>query len=150
MLNNKTVAVIVPAFNEEKQIGMVIDTMPEFVDRIVVVDDHSIDETVEIVLSRCKTMGKLTIPIKKSLQVNNKYAWAEHVLEKQNAEELKYFPEADVIQEDKDHRLVLISFKKNQGKGMATARGYKWAKDQDIDCIAVVDGDGQMEPFELK
>jgi hypothetical protein len=33
MLKNKTIAVVVPAYNEESQINMGIDTMPEFVDR---------------------------------------------------------------------------------------------------------------------
>ena len=39
MLNNKTIAVVVPAFNEEKQIGIVIETMPDFVDRIIIIND---------------------------------------------------------------------------------------------------------------
>ena len=46
MINNKTIAVVVPAYNEESQVGMVIDTMPPFVDRIVIVNDGSIDSTV--------------------------------------------------------------------------------------------------------
>jgi len=49
MYKNKTVAVVVPAYNEEKLIGKVIETMPDFVDHIVVVDDLSRDRTVEIV-----------------------------------------------------------------------------------------------------
>ncbi len=49
MYKNKTVAVVVPAYNEEKLIGKVIETMPDFVDHIVVVDDLSQDRTVEIV-----------------------------------------------------------------------------------------------------
>ena len=34
MFKNKTVGVLVPAYNEEKLIGRVIETMPVFVDRI--------------------------------------------------------------------------------------------------------------------
>ena len=49
MLNNKTVAVVVPAYNEETQIGIVIDTMPDFVDRIIIVNDCSKDKTADIV-----------------------------------------------------------------------------------------------------
>jgi len=49
MLNNKTIAVVVPAYNEEKQIGLVIETMPDFVDRIIVVNDCSTDKTADIV-----------------------------------------------------------------------------------------------------
>jgi len=47
----KTVAVVVPAYNEEKLIGTVLDTMPAFVDLILVVDDASTDRTHEIVVS---------------------------------------------------------------------------------------------------
>ena len=45
MFMSKTIAVVVPAYNEEKLIGRVIDTMPSLVDRIVVVDDCSRDST---------------------------------------------------------------------------------------------------------
>ena len=49
MLEDKTVAVVVPAYNESTLIGRVIETMPEFVDHIVVVDDCSSDDTVAVV-----------------------------------------------------------------------------------------------------
>jgi glycosyltransferase involved in cell wall biosynthesis len=39
------VAAVVPAYNEEKMIAQVIQTMPDFVDHIVIVDDHSPDDT---------------------------------------------------------------------------------------------------------
>jgi glycosyltransferase involved in cell wall biosynthesis len=39
------IAAVVPAFNEEKLVAKVITTMPDFVDHIVVVDDHSPDGT---------------------------------------------------------------------------------------------------------
>jgi len=48
MLNNKTIAVVVPAFNEEQQIGKVLDAMPDFVDKIIVIDDGSEDRTAAI------------------------------------------------------------------------------------------------------
>lgn len=49
MYKDKTIAVVVPAFQEELLIGRVIETMPEFIDRIVIVDDCSSDNTVSIV-----------------------------------------------------------------------------------------------------
>src|SRR5262245_19089903 len=49
MYKGKTVGVVVPAFNEEKLISQVIETMPDFVDNIVVVDDCSRDNTCQIV-----------------------------------------------------------------------------------------------------
>ena len=47
MYNDKTIAVVVPAYNEQKLIGRVIETMPDFVDKIIVVDDCSVDGTCE-------------------------------------------------------------------------------------------------------
>ena len=43
------VAVLVPAFNEGRQIRKVIESMPDYVDHIVVVDDASTDDTVAVV-----------------------------------------------------------------------------------------------------
>lgn len=45
MYRNRTIAAVVPAYKEEKLIGTVITTMPEYVDHIVVVDDCSPDGT---------------------------------------------------------------------------------------------------------
>jgi len=49
VIKDKRIGVVVPAYNEEKLIGQVLDTMPSFVDRILIVDDMSRDRTVQIV-----------------------------------------------------------------------------------------------------
>ena len=49
MYKDKSICVVVPAYNEATQIGKVIETMPDYVDRLVIIDDVSIDETVKIV-----------------------------------------------------------------------------------------------------
>ena len=49
MYKGKSVAVVVPAYNEEKLIGKVIETIPDYVDYLVIVDDLSKDQTVEVV-----------------------------------------------------------------------------------------------------
>ena len=49
MYKERTIAVVVPAYNEERLISQVIKTMPEFVDHIIVVDDCSRDKTIEVV-----------------------------------------------------------------------------------------------------
>jgi glycosyltransferase involved in cell wall biosynthesis len=49
MYRDKTVAVIIPAYNEEKLIGKVLQTIPPFIDHIVVVDDASCDRTGEVI-----------------------------------------------------------------------------------------------------
>lgn len=45
MYRNNRVSVVVPAYNEETQIARVIDTMPDIVDMIVIVNDCSKDAT---------------------------------------------------------------------------------------------------------
>jgi len=45
MLSNKSIAVVIPAYNEESQIHLVIESMPDFVDRIIIVSDKSKDNT---------------------------------------------------------------------------------------------------------
>jgi glycosyltransferase involved in cell wall biosynthesis len=45
LYKNTVISVVVPAYNEERFIGQVLSTMPELVDRIVIVDDCSSDNT---------------------------------------------------------------------------------------------------------
>jgi glycosyltransferase involved in cell wall biosynthesis len=49
MYKGARVAAVVPAYNEQKMIAKVIDTMPGFVDHIVIVDDCSPDGTSAVV-----------------------------------------------------------------------------------------------------
>src|SRR3990167_7786178 len=96
MYKHKSIAVVVPCYNEEKQINNVVKTMPAFVDKIIIVDDKSQDQTVVVVNGL------------------------------------------------KNKKTVLLKHSKNQGVGVAVATGYKWCRDNNIDIVAVMDGDGQM------
>jgi len=49
MYKNKRTAAVIPAHNEETQIGRVIETMPDYVDLMVIIDDLSTDKTVQVV-----------------------------------------------------------------------------------------------------
>lgn len=153
MLKNKTIAVVVPCYNEETQIGMVIESMPDFVDRIIIVNDCSKDKTAEVILSYIEkdkpSSIKLT-PFPKRV-VPNIYNEADQVLEKMNMEEIKHYVPSEIVNKNPDtDRIILINNLQNGGVGAGIARGYKWCKDHEIDCTAVMAGDGQMDPSELE
>ena len=61
MYKNKTICVVIPAHNEENQILKVIETMPDFVDRIIIVDDCSSDGTVAVVKAAKKSDPRVTL-----------------------------------------------------------------------------------------
>lgn len=104
MLDGKVLAVVVPAYNEERRIARVIETMPAFVDWTIVVDDRSSDGTLEAV-ERCA---------KERPQV------------------------------------AIVAHEVNQGVGAAIRSGYQRALEIGADVIAVMAGDGQMDPAELE
>ncbi|MBW2489916.1 MAG: glycosyltransferase family 2 protein [Deltaproteobacteria bacterium] len=81
MVRDKSICVVVPAYNESSQIGNVIETMPEFVDWIVVVDDASRDDTVEIVKGYQRDIDKIKLIGHDSNQgvggaISSGYKWA--------------------------------------------------------------------------
>jgi len=98
LYKGSSIGVVVPAYNEEKFIAEVVETMPIFVDRIYAVNDASIDNTAKIL--------------------------------------------ASIV----DDRLTIISHKKRGGAGAAMLSGYKRACEEKMDVIAIMAGDGQMDP----
>ena len=49
MYNDKNIAIVVPCYNEESQIKSVVDGIPDYIDKIVIIDDKSKDNTFEII-----------------------------------------------------------------------------------------------------
>ena len=81
MFLEKSIAVVIPAYNEELLIAKVIATMPDFVDHLVIVDDCSLDGTVTTI----KHLGRTNKKIVLLKHLNNKgvgaaiatgYIWA--------------------------------------------------------------------------
>jgi glycosyltransferase involved in cell wall biosynthesis len=95
------IGVVVPAYNEEKLIKVTVNGIPEYVDRIYVINDCSTDST------------------------------------------------AEVLSSIDDPRLHVITHKKNQGVGAAILHGYQKALKENMDIIAVMGGDNQMNPLQL-
>lgn len=153
MLNNKTIAVVVPCYNEAKQIKIVLDSMPDFVDRIIIVDDASIDDTAGVVMKNLKENTSplsITSNITKEI-VPNLYNRADIEVKQKSIDEIKKFTPIEILNTNPENeRIIVIKHLVNGGVGAAIATGYKWCKDHDIDCTAVMAGDGQMDPDELK
>jgi glycosyltransferase involved in cell wall biosynthesis len=101
---DKRIGVVVPAFNEERFISDVIETMPSFVDRVIIVDDASKDST-----------GKIA---------------------------------ASYVEKEGD-RISLMRHGSRSGVGAAIISGYRAALRDGIDVVAVMAGDGQMDPKQL-
>ena len=101
MYRNHTVAVVIPAFNEESHISQTVASVPEYADRILVVDDGSTDATFQR-LNELKRDG-----------------------------------------------LEVIRHRANGGVGAAILTGYRRALCMNVDLIAVMAGDNQMDPRDL-
>jgi len=120
MYKEKTVGVVVPAYNEEGFVGEVIDTIPEYVDRVYVVDDDSTDGTWKEIRKHAK-------------KVNERHEFEEKVKKEYEFEQ----------------KVVPIRHDKNKGVGGAIKTGYLLAIEDEIDITAVMGGDGQMDPDNL-
>ena len=121
MYEGKTVAVVVPAYNEEGFVGGVIETVPAFVDRVYAVDDGSSDDTwKEIRRAADFENNRLTRPLTPSPSPDGGAAF--------------------------EPRVVAVRHEDNQGVGAAIKTGYCRALDDGIEIVAVMNGDGQMDP----
>lgn len=57
MYRNHCIGVVVPAYNEELLIGRSLESMPDFVDHIVVVDDCTRATTVQLMAAALEVEG---------------------------------------------------------------------------------------------
>jgi hypothetical protein len=140
MLNGKLIGVVVPAFNEEQQIGMVIEGMPSFVDRIIITNDFSLDKTSEVVESYMKEDPATEA----TLKVEN---WIFDLKKNKGLNNFIESNPSNDIQENQ--RIILLNNTKNEGNGKSIARGLRFAYDLGLDAVSIMDGDGQMDPSEL-
>lgn len=80
MYKDKIIGVVVPCFNEGKQINNVIKTLPKFIDKIVIIDDKSKDDTV-LKIEILKKKDKRVILIKHNVNqgvggaISSGYKW---------------------------------------------------------------------------
>lgn len=137
MLDQKSVAVVIPVFNEVRNIRKVIETLPDFIDKVVIVDDGSTDGTV--------TLVKSLITAK---EVDSKYEDEPSVSQEYFVDHnTRYFRWQGTGPDD---RIILLSHPSNLGKGAGIKTGYHFCRLLEMDCTATMDGDGQMDPNELE
>ena len=48
MLRDQMIGVVIPALNEERSIGSVLASLPSIVDRVIVVDNGSVDQNASV------------------------------------------------------------------------------------------------------
>ena len=111
MISEKTIAVVVPAYNEETQIENVVKNMPEFVDRIVVVNDGSTDKTLDVLKQLIVQPVNNAVTIKNKLdqiQELKNFNRAEQVLIEKRKKELGYFPASNIVNEKSSEEWLTI------------------------------------------
>ena len=125
MYRDHSVAVVIPVYNEAQFIGDVLEAVPSFVDRIYAVDDCSTDETwteIQRYASRVESTPSTTTDSR----------GVESELTSDGGR--------------REASIVPIRHDTNTGRGGAVKTGYKTAIDAEMDLVAVIDGDGQMDP----
>lgn len=155
MYRGERVAVVVPAYNEEGFVGGVIDTIPSFVDTTFVVDDHSTDGTWEEIRAHARDAaagsapqgsdgdGSLLSADGSGAKVQPSPDDAERSLAAREAARAEH-PKSVV-----EGEVVPIRTRENRGRGNAVKTGYRLALLTEHDVVAVMDGDGQMDPNAL-
>ncbi len=133
MYRDHTVGVVIPAYNEEGFIGDIIREMPDYVDRMFVVDDCSTDGTWDEVLAAAREDRMHFAP--------GDVAEEGRIAVTDGGGSLA----RRAVRHDMIGRVVPIQHEKNRGAGGAIKTGYLAARDDDMDVTATVDGDGQMD-----
>ncbi len=116
MYKGQSIGVVVTAYDESAFVGLVIETVPAFVDRIYAVDDASPDDSWAVIQSVADEINRET-GLERALTDGGD-----------------------------DRRVVPIRHATNQGYGAAVKTGYQRAAADGIDVVAVMNGDGQMDP----
>jgi glycosyltransferase involved in cell wall biosynthesis len=66
MYRNKSIGVVVPCYNEQTQIRGVVGSMPSYIDKIILINDCSTDDTRKIIIDLAKK-NKKVIPLHHSV-----------------------------------------------------------------------------------
>ena len=107
MYKNKTIAAIIPCYNEEKQILKVLSSMPDIIDHLIVINDASTDKTLEIIKKETKHNDKVFLIDHKKNQgvggaIASGYKWA-----RDNSTDIAVVMAGDAQMDPKDLTAIL-------------------------------------------
>lgn len=122
MYNDRTIAAVIPAYNEEAFIENVLRTLPPFIDHAYVIDDGSTDATWERITAIADTQ-----------ETQHMATEQPPVVEATNGGTAM-------------PTIVPIRHPENRGVGAAIKTGYRHAFDDGLDVFVVIAGDGQTAP----
>ncbi|MFC6905765.1 glycosyltransferase family 2 protein [Halalkalicoccus tibetensis] len=135
MYRDQTVGVVIPAYNEEGFIGGVLRDIPEYVDRIYVIDDCSTDKTWDEIISTAQeVLGSKTAYVEEQINTANKQIATDGGTLAGRA--FVHEPIGCVLP---------IEHLSNFGAGGAIKTGYLAALQDKTDVVVTIDGDGQMD-----
>jgi len=149
MYKDKSIAVVVPAYNEELHILKVLEGMPDFVDAVYVVDDCSTDRTAEIVrdfVAHSRT-SSLAHSRTNALTHSSEAGALTHSRTSSPTHFRTHAPTHSVAAAGP--RIELVQHARNSGVGAAIVTGYKRTLADGLDIAVVMAGDNQMDPDEL-
>jgi glycosyltransferase involved in cell wall biosynthesis len=157
MYKGKRVAVVVPAYNEEGLVGETLATMPAFVDRVYAVDDASTDGTwaeIRAVAGREGRRGRTGDGGGGEQAADGSGEQAADGGGRADGTDGGQADDgrADGGREgwgDGGPEIVPVRHEENRGVGGAIKTGYRRAHADGIDVVAVMGGDGQMDPGRL-
>jgi len=134
MYRDNTIGVVVPAYNEAGLVGDVIETIPAFVDRVYAIDDRSTDETWPEIQEA-------------AARVNERRA-READAETEADATTNATSETTIADGGRNPvgPVVPLRNERNMGRGASVKRGFRHALADGMDIIAMMDGDGQMDP----
>ncbi|NGM70460.1 glycosyltransferase family 2 protein [Natronolimnobius sp. AArcel1] len=137
MYRDLSVGVVMPAYNEEGFVGDVLCEMPDFVDRLYVIDDRSSDGTWEEILEAAREDAHSDSNGDSSASREDT---GRLVADGGTSALSRRASVGEPI-----GRVVPIQHRSNRGAGGAIKTGYLAALEEDIDATVTVDADGQMD-----
>ena len=149
MYRNHTIGVVIPAYNEAGFVGDVIREMPDYVDRLYVIDDCSTDGTWSEILEAASVDAGAEddAPLDDGTERSHDRPADEEPRPVTDGGASALATRAEV--HDPVGRVYPIQHRENLGAGGAIKTGYLAAYVDGADVTVTVDADGQMDLSQL-